>query len=173
MASTTPGTPPPVPSAGRRPRPVWAAPVYGSVLAVATAVALSAAMVPLRDHVNAATPALVLVVPVVAGVTVGGPRAGLVATATCFLVYDFVFLPPYYTLYVDRADNWVALGVYAVVMALVSRVVSAANLAKTESEQRAAEIRRLFDLSELLVRELPAPQLLETPQSMRQNTRDG
>jgi two-component system sensor histidine kinase KdpD len=131
-------------------------------LAVATAVALSAAMVPLRDHVNAATPALVLVVPVVAGVTVGGPRAGLVATATCFLVYDFVFLPPYYTLYVDRADNWVALGVYAVVMALVSRVVSAANLAKTESEQRAAEIRRLFDLSELLVRELPAPQLLDT-----------
>ncbi len=119
-------------------------------------------MVPLRDHVNAATPALVLVVPVVAGVTVGGFRAGLVATATCFLVYDFVFLPPYYTLYVDRADDWVALGVYAVVMALVSRVVSAANLAKTESEQRAAEVRRLFDLSELLVRELPAPQLLDT-----------
>ena len=119
-------------------------------------------MVPLRDHINVATPALVLVVPVVAGVTVGGFVAGLVATGACFLIYDFVFLPPYYTLYVDRAEDWVALGVYVVVMVLVSRVVAAANLAKAESELRAAEIRRLFDLSEMLVRELPAPKLLDT-----------
>ncbi len=109
-----------------------------------------------------ATPALVLVVPVVSGVAVGGFAAGLVATAVCFVVYDFVFLPPYYTLYVDRAEDWVALGVYAVVMVLVSRVVAAANLAKAESEQSATEIRRLFDLSEMLVRELPAPKLLDT-----------
>lgn len=109
-----------------------------------------------------ATPALVLVVPVVAGVAVGGFAAGLVATAACFLIYDFVFLPPFYTLYVDREDDWVALVVYVVVMVLVSRVVAAANLAKAESELRAAEIRRLFDLSETLVRELPAPKLLDT-----------
>ena len=119
-------------------------------------------MVPLRGHINVATPALVLVVPVVGGVTVGGFVAGLVATGACFLIYDFVFLPPYYTLYVDRAEDWVALGVYVVVMVLVARVVAAANLAKAESEQRAAEIRRLFDLSEMLVRELPAPKLLDT-----------
>ena len=118
-------------------------------------------MVPLRGHINVATPALVLVVPVVGGVAVGGFVAGLVATGACFLIYDFVFLPPYYTLYVDRAEDWVALGVYVVVMVLVARVVAAANLAKAESEQRAAEIRRLFDLSEMLVRELPAPKLLD------------
>jgi two-component system sensor histidine kinase KdpD len=126
------------------------------------AVALSGLMVPLRGHINAVTPGLVLVVPVVAGVTVGGFGAGLVATAACFLIYDFVFLPPYYTLYVDREDDWVALVVYVVVMVLVSRVVAAANMAKAESELRAAEIRRLFDLSEMLVRELPAPKLLDT-----------
>jgi two-component system sensor histidine kinase KdpD len=119
-------------------------------------------MVPLRGHINLATPALVLVVPVVGAVTVGGFAAGLVATACCFFAYDFVFLPPYYTLYVGRAEDWVALAVYAVVMVLVSRVVAAANLANAESEQRAAEIRRLFDLSEILVRELPAPKLLDT-----------
>jgi two-component system sensor histidine kinase KdpD len=119
-------------------------------------------MVPLRSQINVATPALVLVVPVVGGVTVGGFAAGLVATAASFFVYDFVFLPPYFTLYVNRAEDWVALGVYAVVMVLVARVVAAANLAKAESEQRAAEIRRLFDLSEMLVRELPAPKLLDT-----------
>src|ERR1039457_5992789 len=100
------------------------------------------------------SPALVLVVPVVGAVTVGGFAAGLVATACCFFAYDFVFLPPYYTLYVGRAEDWVALAVYAVVMVLVSRVVAAANLANAESEQRAAEIRRLFDLSAILGRAL-------------------
>ena len=100
--------------------------------------------------------------PVVAGVSVGGLRAGLVAIAVCFLVYDFVFLPPYYTLYVDRDQDWIALGVYTVVMALVARVVAAANLAKAESEPRATQLRRLFEVSELLVRDLPAPELLET-----------
>ena len=70
-----------VPSGGRRLRPSWARPVYGSALAVSTAAALSALMVPLRGHINVATPALVLVVPVVGGVTVGGFAAGLVATA--------------------------------------------------------------------------------------------
>jgi two-component system sensor histidine kinase KdpD len=104
----------------------------------------------------------VLVVPVVAGVSVGGFVAGLVATGTCFFVYDFVFLPPYYTLYVQRAEDWAALGVYAVVMVLVARVVGVANSARAESQQRTAEVRRLFDLSELLVRELPTPQLLDT-----------
>ena len=41
-------TPPAEPFSGRRLRPGWTGPVYGSVLAVSTAVALSALMVPLR-----------------------------------------------------------------------------------------------------------------------------
>jgi len=136
--------------------------VFGSVVAVATAAASTACMLPLRTQLNAATTALVLVVPVVAGVSAGGFVAGLVATGTCFFVYDFVFLPPYYTLYVQRAEDWAALGVYAVVMVLVARVVGVANSARAESQQRTAEVRRLFDLSELLVRELPTPKLLDT-----------
>ena len=40
-----------------------------------------------------------------------------------FLVYDYGFIPPYDRLTVERAQNWVALAVYAVVMLLVSRVV--------------------------------------------------
>jgi two-component system, OmpR family, sensor histidine kinase KdpD len=140
----------------------WRKSVFGSLLAVAAAAALTACMVPLRSQLSPATTALVLVVPVVAGVSVGGALAGLVATVTCFFIYDLFFLPPYYTLYVQRAEDWAALGVYAVVMVLVARVVGVANAATAESQQREAEVRRLFDLSELLVRELPTPKLLDT-----------
>jgi K+-sensing histidine kinase KdpD len=109
-----------------------------------------------------ATTALVLVVPVVVAVTIGGFAAGITATATGFLVYDFVFIPPYYTLSVGAAENWVALAVYVVVMIVVARVVARLNEARAEAQLRAAEVRRLFDLSELLVRETSAPALLDT-----------
>ena len=135
--------------------------VQGVILAVALVMALGGAMFPLRSHLSVATTALVLVIPVVVGVAVGGFPAGLVATAAGFLVYDFVFIPPYYTLSVGAAQNWTALGVYGVVMVVVAQVVARMNAARASAQARAAEVRRLFDLSEMLVREASAPELLE------------
>ena len=136
--------------------------VIGSVGAVALAIVLASVMFPLRVHLNVATSALVLVIPVVVGVAVGGFIAGAVATGAGFLLYDLVFIPPYYTLSVGAAQNWVALAVYAVVMVVVARVVARVKVARTEAQERAAEVRRLFDLSELLVREAPMGDLLHT-----------
>ena len=132
----------------------------GSAGAVALVGVLAVAMVPLRSHMSVATSALVLVVPVVVGSAVGGFGAGVVGTVVGFLVYDLVFIPPYYTLSVGAAQNWAALGVYAVVMAVVARVVAQVGQARTEAQRRAAELRRLFDISELLVRDAaPGAQL--------------
>ncbi len=135
--------------------------MYGSLLAVVTAAALSAALVPVRGQVNAAIIALVLVVPVVGGVSVGGPVAGAIAIVLCMFLYDFVFIRPYYTVDVASGSDWVALAVYVAVVVLVARVVSAANSARAESQHHAVELSRLFDLSELLVRDQPVPDLLE------------
>lgn len=132
----------------------------GAGIAVVLVVLLSAAMLPFRAHLSAATSALVLVVPVVVGVAIGGFGAGVIATASGFLAYDLVFLPPYNTLSVGAAQNWTALGVYAVVMVVVARLVGRATLARTDAERRTAELRRLFDSSELLVRESPLNELL-------------
>jgi two-component system sensor histidine kinase KdpD len=134
----------------------------GAGLSLGLVVVLGAAMFPLRSHLSAATTALVLVVPVVLGVARGGFAAGVVATVCGFVVYDYVFLPPYYTLDVGAPQNWAALGVYAVVMVVVARVVSQVNRARADAQRRAAELRRLFDLSELLVREAAVPELLDT-----------
>jgi two-component system sensor histidine kinase KdpD len=136
--------------------------VAGVLAALALTAVLTAVLMALRPQLNGATSALVLVVPVVVAVSIGGFGAGLLAAGMCFLVYDFVFLPPYYTLYVRRDADWVALGVYAAVAPIVARVVAAARSAREESQRRAADVRRLFDVSELLVRELPVSQLLES-----------
>ncbi len=66
----------------------------GGVGAVAPALALTAVMFPLRSHLSVATPALVLVIPVVISVAIGGLAAGIAAAGTGFLLYDLVFIPP-------------------------------------------------------------------------------
>jgi two-component system sensor histidine kinase KdpD len=126
---------------------------------VVTSVGLGAAMVPLRSHLSIATAALVLVVPVVAGVVTGGFVAGLVSVVAGFMVYDFLFIPPYNTLSVGAAQNWVALGVYAVVMLLVARVVANLDSARAAARRRAEDARHLFELSELLMADRPDVEL--------------
>jgi two-component system, OmpR family, sensor histidine kinase KdpD len=136
--------------------------VTGSALALILALAFGAGLFPLRSQLSISTTALVLVIPVVVGVAVGGFGAGVVGAVAGFLIYDLVFIPPYYTLAIDAAQNWVGLGVYAIVTVVVTRVVAAVGVARSEAQERATELRRLFDLSELLVRESPMPQLLDT-----------
>jgi two-component system sensor histidine kinase KdpD len=133
--------------------------ITGSIVGILGSIGLGAAMLPLRSHLSIATTALVLVVPVVAGVVAGGFVAGLVSVAAGFLVYDFLFIPPYYTLYVGAAQNWVALGVYAVVMVIVARLVSSLSDARAASNARSANARRLSELSELLLVDKPVPDL--------------
>lgn len=143
---------------GKRPR--WRRFAAGTAAAVAVTAALTVVMLPLRAQVSVATTALVLVVPVVVGVAVGGFAAGALATLLGFLVYDFVFIPPYGTLNVGSAQNWTALGVYAVVMVVVARVVGNVERAHQDAQARAGELRRLFDVSEQLVRDASMDALL-------------
>jgi two-component system sensor histidine kinase KdpD len=135
--------------------------VVGSAVAIAVTAALAAAMVPLRSHLSIATTALVLVIPVVVGVVVGGFAAGAFAVATGFLVYDFVFIPPYYTLTVGQLQNWAALGVYVAVMLLVASVVARLDRARAEARQREQAVRRLFELTDLLIEDKPLADVLE------------
>lgn len=135
--------------------------LVGSLVAVAGIGALSGSMVPLRGHLSLATPALVLVVPVVAGVAVGGLASGVVAVAAGFIAYDLLFIPPYGTLSVGAAQNWAALGVYAVVMLIVARVVAFLQHTRAEARRDADATRRLYALSDVLIGDQPVTGVLQ------------
>ena len=134
--------------------------VRGTVVALGVMAVLTVVMIPLRSHLSVATDGMVLIIPVVVGVVSGGFAAGVVSVIAGFLVYDFVFTPPYYTPWLGRAENWVAPGVYLVVMLLVARVVSGMAAARLETARQKDEIRKLFELSNLLVGDKPLPDLL-------------
>jgi two-component system sensor histidine kinase KdpD len=134
--------------------------LMGAGAALGAVAVLAACMAPLRSHLSIATAALVLVVPVVVGVVIGGFVSGAVAAVAGFFVYDLVFIPPYGTLNVGEASNWVALAVYVVVVLLVAQVVARLEVARAQAHRRETEIRRLFELTELLISEKPIPELL-------------
>lgn len=117
-------------------------------------------MLPLRSHLSIATVALVLVIPVVSGVIAGGAVAGALVTAAGFLVYDILFIPPYGTLDVGQAQNWVALFVYLVVVVLLARLTANLDRARTDSARKQADAERMFTTTELLVGDRDLKELL-------------
>ncbi len=134
--------------------------LIGTVAALVSMAVLTGAMLPLRANLSTATTALVLVVPVVIGVVVGGFSAGVLSVIAGFLVYDYFFIKPYLTLWVGGAQNWTALGVYAVVMLPVARVVAGLNAARAKERRQGLQLRELFELSGLLLEEKPLDELL-------------
>jgi two-component system sensor histidine kinase KdpD len=132
----------------------------GTAAALVSMAVLTSAMIPLRADLSIATTALILVIPVVAGVVIGGFAASVLSVIAGFLVYDFFFIPPYLTLVVGRPQNWAALGVYVAVMLPVARAVAGLNAARARERRQGRELRELFALSGLLLEDRGLDELL-------------
>ncbi len=131
-------------------------------MGVALAVGIGLAMLPIRSHLSIATAALAFVLPVVAGVIIGGFSAGVTSVIAGFVVYDYGFIPPYNRLSVANNQDWLTLVVYIIVMLVMTRVVSNLDAARSEAQRRTVEARRIFELSELLVEDRSVGEMLKT-----------
>jgi two-component system sensor histidine kinase KdpD len=134
--------------------------VIGTAVALAGLTACMAIMLPLRSHLSIATPALVFVIPVIAGVALGGFIPGAIGAVAGFVLYDVFFVPPYGQLTVRDPQNWSALVVYVVVVLVVARLVTNLQAAREEARRREEDTRRLYELSQALIGDLPLTQLL-------------
>ena len=135
---------------------------WGILAALATMTLFAGAMIPFRSSISEAMTALVLVVPVIIGVVVGGLWSGVVSVFAGFFVYVYFFVPPYFTTSIGSRQNWVALGVYMAITLPVAYVVDRMHDARSTERRRAVEIRQLLELSELLVEDRPLDVLLST-----------
>lgn len=134
--------------------------VAGVVATLLSLGALMAVLLPFRANLSTAIPALVFVLPAVIGVVIGGFWVGVVGAAAGFLAYDWFFLPPYDTLTVRSAQNWIALAVYLAVVLIVARVVAQLRAAREQALRRTEESERLYELSQALIGDSSLPQLL-------------
>jgi two-component system, OmpR family, sensor histidine kinase KdpD len=134
----------------------------GSLAAVVAIAVLAALMLPARAHLGPSTAGLILIIPVVVGVAIGGWSAGVLAVVAGFLCYDFFFIRPYGTMAVSSYRDWLTLGVYVVVMLIVARVVSALQQARGQARRREEDARHLLEVSDLLIGDKPLQELLST-----------
>jgi len=112
-----------------------------------------ATLSPLRLDVSRATPALVLVLAVVAAGLIGGGRAAVGVAVVAAGAYDLAFVPPVWTFKVDAGEDWVALGVFVAVAVSVGLLVAGEADRRRAAEQREAELRDLYARLEVIVAE--------------------
>jgi two-component system, OmpR family, sensor histidine kinase KdpD len=116
----------------------WAWPVSFLVLGVVAVGLLS-----VRAHLDKAHVALAFLLVVLAGSAVGGRLLGISLSAVAFLVFDFVFLPPYYTLAIENPLDWLVLGAFLVTGVIAAQLLAWADERTETARQRAIEVERL------------------------------
>jgi K+-sensing histidine kinase KdpD len=131
-----------------RPSP-WA----GFGLGVGLSVAATAALVPFRSDVTQATPALVLVLPVVLAGVVGGRLVALGVAVVAAGAFNLAFIPPFWDPRVGVVDDAVALGVFLAVALTTGTLVAEVAERRQAAELRAAEAQALHDRYEAVVLE--------------------
>ena len=114
---------------------------------------VTAALAPFHTHIGRATPALVLVVPVVVGGVVGGRLPAIVTALLGGLAFSLAFIPPVGTLRVRLSEDAVAQAVFIVVAVSVGTLVAREVNRRRAAEQAAAEIRAMHTRYQALVEE--------------------
>lgn len=113
------------------------------LLGAALVAVTTLAVVPFRDDIGSATPALSYVLPVVIVAVVRGRTPALVTAVVAAGAFNVAFIPPYGTVKVDALDDGVALVVFLVVAAVVGTLVAAEARRRQAAEARAAELAAL------------------------------
>lgn len=136
----------------RRPPRLETSAARGIVVGLLGVGLVVAVLLPLRQHVGAAAPALALTLAVGASALVGGARAAVVVSAAATAALDLAFVPPYGTLSVLSLEDAVALGALLVVGGTVGVLVAREGDRRREAEGREADLRALTERLEELHR---------------------
>jgi two-component system sensor histidine kinase KdpD len=119
----------------RRDAPRW-------VLWLGTFAAATAGMFVLRRHLDKAHVALVYLL-VVLGASAGGGRAlGFTVAGAAFLAFNFLLLPPYYTLTLENPFDWLVLLAFFVTSVVATQLLHRAQRAEREAAERRLEALR-------------------------------
>jgi two-component system sensor histidine kinase KdpD len=132
-------------TAGRR--------LLGLTVGLALVAVCTAALLPGRDSVTVATPALVLVAPAIIAGFLGGRLAGVLTATVAALSLDFIFIRPYGALTIHLVDDVVALLAFGAVAFTVATLVAQATDRRRAAELRAEQVLALSHERERIIGE--------------------
>ena len=106
-------------------------------------IALAALLIALRGRLDNAHIVLVLLLLVLTGSATGGRALGLTLVALSFLIFNFFFLPPFYTLAVADPWDWLVLAAFLATSVVATQLLDRAQERAETARQRAEEVQRL------------------------------
>ena len=112
-----------------------------SLLATA---AVTALLIPFRDHINSTTIALAYLLDVLFVALFWGSGPALLASVLGVLCFNFFFLPPLYTLSIAHSENWIALFAFFTTALAVGQLSAREKRRAEEAERGEHEIERLY-----------------------------
>lgn len=89
---------------------------------------------------------IIYLLPVLLLAVTFGRLGALVASVAGFLAFDFFLVPPFYTLTMDRPEEWIALCIFLITALLTSQLAAIMRLRTTEARQREREARILYEV---------------------------
>ena len=143
------------------PRSTWFVVALGGLAPIAVAIVL----VPLRDEIDNANLALILVLVVVTAAILGGRTAGAVAAVTSTLAFDFFLTRPFLSARVESADDIETLLILLAVGLLVGELASRGRHARRDQEEAAAAVQRVHRVADAVAQGEPLATVLASVQS--------
>jgi two-component system sensor histidine kinase KdpD len=131
----------------------------GTVILVVLSLAASTAVIELLERVvQVPTAASVYLLAVLAAGIYGGTLPAIATAVASFLLYDFFFVEPFYTLTIADPSEWLNLLVFLAVAIAIGRLAALVAKRAVEASERAREAQALFAISRSLATtdDLPA-----------------
>jgi two-component system sensor histidine kinase KdpD len=131
--------------------------IAGYFAAVAGTALAIAIFLPFRDNITPLSKGFGFLAIVVAAAAIGGLGPGVTASILGFVVFNFLFIPPYGTFRIDRAEDVVVLFVFLALSVIISLLLARATERADVAEARGLELEALQRLSTDLVAMRPGP----------------
>jgi two-component system sensor histidine kinase KdpD len=108
--------------------------------------ALTGAMLLVRPQLDKAHVALLFLLVVLVGSAIDGNALGLTLAGSAFFLFDFLFLPPYYTLGLTNPLDWLVLVSFLVTSIVAAQLLAHAQRRTREAHARAVEVEGFSSL---------------------------
>ena len=145
------------------------------LLALLATALTTALLIVVQDNLSTPIIALLYLLPVVLGTSLGGLGPGIASALLAFLSFNFFFIPPLYTFAVHQPPDVLVLVVFLLVAVFISQILGSARASTAAATAREREATRLYELSTALagqhdqhaIAQIMAEHALETFQAAR------